>query len=71
MAFRVADETINEDFFTAALLGSSLRKKGVPIPSTDLIIAASAMKSDHTLYHLDSHFDIIADHTPLRVKNLS
>lgn len=59
-----------EDFFEASSLGSSLRKKGVTVPPTDLVIAASAMKAGNTLYHLDSHFDLIAEHTSLKVGNL-
>lgn len=61
-----------EDFFYASSLGSSLRAKGVTIPSTDLIIATSAIMAKCILYHLDSHFDIIAGHNPsLKVRNLS
>lgn len=60
-----------ESFFEASSLGSSLRRKGVTVPSTDLIIAASAIKNNAMLHHLDSHFDLIAEHTPLEVRNLS
>ncbi len=59
------------DFFEASALGSSLRRKGVTVPATDLIIATSALKAGHTLYHLDNHFDLIAKHAPLKVRNLS
>ncbi|MFQ5902009.1 MAG: PIN domain nuclease [Thermodesulfobacteriota bacterium] len=60
----------NESFFEVSSLGSSLRRKGVTVPSTDLIIAASAVRTRSTLYHLDSHFDLMAEHTPLEVRNL-
>lgn len=60
-----------EDFFEASSLGSSLRREGVTVPSTVLIIALSAIKAQSTLYHLDSHFDLIARHTPLEVKNIT
>lgn len=61
---------VEETFSEASSLGSSLRKKGITIPSTDLIIAASAISSGSTLFHLDSHFDMIAKHTDLKVRNL-
>ena len=61
-----------EDFLDASSLGSSLRAKGITIPSTDLIIATSAIMAKCILYHLDSHFDIIAGHKPsFKVRNLS
>jgi predicted nucleic acid-binding protein len=60
-----------EDFFEASSLGSSLRREGVTVPSTDLIIALSAIKAKNSLYHLDNHFDLIAEHSPLEVKNLT
>ncbi|MCL4557264.1 MAG: PIN domain nuclease [Deltaproteobacteria bacterium] len=57
-------------FMTAGELGSSLRKKGFSIPATDLIIAASALKSGCSLFHIDSHFDTIARYAPLNARNL-
>jgi predicted nucleic acid-binding protein len=57
-------------FDTAGVIGSSLRKKGFSIPATDLIIAASALKSGCLLLHIDSHFDTITKHTSLNSKNL-
>ena len=68
-----AFKTINMDdsiFNTAGELGSSLRKKGFGIPATDLIIAACALKSGCSLFHIDSHFDTIARYTQLNAKNL-
>lgn len=59
------------DFFEASSLGSSLRSKGLTIPATDLMIAISAIKNENILYHLDSHFDLIAKHTSLKSTNLS
>lgn len=60
-----------DDFFEASSLGSFLRKKGVTVPTTDLIISASSIKSESVLYHLDSHFDLISKHSALKVKNLT
>lgn len=58
------------EFNLACELGQTLRGKGITIPSTDLIIAASAILSDATVYHIDSHFDDLARHCGLRAKNL-
>jgi predicted nucleic acid-binding protein len=59
-----------EDYYSASLPGSSLRRKGISVPSTDLIIAASAIKGDYTLLHQDHHFDLIAKHSSLKSINL-
>ncbi len=60
-----------KEFIDASLLGSKLRAKGKTVPSTDLIIASSAINYDTTLYHLDKHFDIIAKHSALKSKKLA
>lgn len=39
-----------------ALIFSALRKKGKPIPTNDIWIAASAMRHGLALYTLDRHF---------------
>jgi hypothetical protein len=59
-----------EDFYEASLLGSSLRRNGVSIPPTDIIIAFSAIKGNAMLYHLDNHFELIARHIPLKTRML-
>lgn len=61
----------DEIFLKAAVMGSKLRRKGVTVPSTDLIIAASAINSKSILYHIDNHFDMISEHIDLKVRNLS
>lgn len=61
----------DEIFLKAAVMGSKLRRKGVTVPSTDLIIAASAINSKSILYHIGNHFDMIAEHIDLKVRNLS
>ncbi len=62
---------ITEDVFSnASLTGSALRRKGISVPATDLIIASSAIITDCIIYHMDSHFDVIAKHTGLKAKNL-
>ncbi|NOX20371.1 MAG: PIN domain nuclease [Nitrospirae bacterium] len=59
-----------KDFLDASLIGTNLRKKGITIPPTDLIIAASSINNGAILYHLDKHFDLISKHTKLQCKNL-
>lgn len=59
------------EFDLACELGQRLREKGITVPSTDLIIAASAMLSDATVYHIDSHFDDMARHCDLKARNLA
>ncbi len=62
---------ITEDVFSrASLMGSALRRKGITVPATDLIIASSAIISGCAVYHMDSHFDVIAKNTELKAKNL-
>lgn len=57
-------------FDLAADLGFRLQQAGVTVPATDLIIAASAIHSNATLYHLDAHYDQIAQHSTLKATNL-
>ena len=57
-------------FDLAADLGFRLRQDGFTVPPTDLVIAASAIDSNATLYHLDAHYDRIARHSALQATNL-
>ena len=57
-------------FDLAADLGFRLRQDGFTVPPTDLVIAASAIDSNATLYHLDAHYDQIARHSALQATNL-
>ena len=54
-------------FQKASGIGFELRRKGTTIPSSDLIIAASAMVNDSMLIHFDKHFTFIAEYYPLRL----
>ena len=47
-----------------------LKIKGVNVPYTDILIAASAIKEKAVLLHADSHFDTIAKHSELKVESL-
>jgi predicted nucleic acid-binding protein len=53
----------------ASLLVFNLRRKGITIPHTDILIAACAMSEGCVLLHADNHFDIIARHTDLIVES--
>lgn len=52
-------------FEKAAQLGFDLRRTGITVPATDLIIAASTIEAQAMLYHVDAHFEQIAKQTKL------
>lgn len=54
-----------EAVMQAARLGFDLSRRGTPVPSTDLVIAAVALAHDCRLWHLDAHFDRICGLAPL------
>ena len=58
-------------FDLASDLGFQLRQRGTTVPATDLIVAASAIRATAPLYHLDGHFDRIAETSDLDARNLS
>src|SRR4030067_827830 len=45
-------------------LGFSLRRKGLTIPTVDLIIAALAIENKSLLLHHDEHYEMIVPHFP-------
>lgn len=45
-------------------LGFLLRRKGLTIPTVDLIIAALAIENKSLLLHHDDHFEMIVPHNP-------
>lgn len=47
-------------------LGFSLPRRGLTIPTVDLVIASIALENNYTVLHQDRHFDLIARHSPLR-----
>lgn len=57
-------------FDLAGEIGFSLRRERITVPATDLIIAASAIRENATLYHVDAHYDLISKHSQLDAKNL-
>lgn len=50
-------------------LAFQLRRKGVTIPYTDILIAATALNHDLTLLHVDAHFDLATQFTSLKVES--
>lgn len=50
--------------------GFELRRSGLSIPPTDLLIAAVALADDATVLHADRHFDLIASRSPLKVESM-
>jgi len=53
-------ETTREIFATAGKMGASLRKKGITMPISDLLIAALAKAHGLTVLTLDNHFQTLA-----------
>jgi predicted nucleic acid-binding protein len=49
------------DYAKAVELQMKLRKKGEPLPATDLIIAAMAVNNNMILITLDKHFQVIRE----------
>jgi hypothetical protein len=52
-------------------LSFELRRKGITVPYTDILIAACALSTDSTIIHADAHFDMIAGHVTLRVETFT
>jgi predicted nucleic acid-binding protein len=50
-------------------LGFNLRRKGITVPHTDILIAACALSKGCTLVHADNHFDLIAQHVNLNIES--
>ncbi len=53
-------ESTTEMFSLAGTMGASLRKKGITLPLSDLLVAALAKKHGLTVLTLDHHFQILA-----------
>ena len=51
----------------AADLGFRLRRKGLTVPATDLLIFASALAAGAELMHHDGHFPYLAQEAPLKL----
>lgn len=61
---------INEDIWTKSYQQAfSLRRRGVTVPNTDMLIATVAQENQLILLHADHHFDLIASKTDLKVES--
>jgi len=60
-----------EVFALATRLAFDLRRGGLTIPATDLIVAASAISASAELLHVDNHFSLIAAHTALSCRTFT
>jgi predicted nucleic acid-binding protein len=56
---------------TAYELAFNLRRRGVTIPYTDILIAACALHTKAVVLHADAHFDLISEHFELKVESLT
>jgi len=52
----------------AAQMSFDLRKKGISIPLTDILIACIAIDNNCSLLHLDKHFTVLASKTDLKIE---
>ena len=59
-------ETDSRVYNKASHIGFSLKRKGITIPATDLIIASCALINNSFLLHFDKHFDHIKKYFPLK-----
>jgi hypothetical protein len=64
-----AVETDTSLWDKACELAFTLRRKGVTVPYTDIVIAACALGLKATVVHVDGHFDIISKHVNLRTES--
>lgn len=64
-----AVETDVELWDRAYGLAFKLRRKGVTLPYTDILIAACALNAKAIILHADAHFDLISKHIELKVES--
>lgn len=62
-------ETDDDIWRNACENGFRLKRKGLTIPSTDVLIATCALHEDAVLLHGDAHFDLIAKPLGLKVES--
>jgi len=53
----------------AAKLGFDLKRQGITVPTIDILIAATALENNCSLWHQDNHYELIAQKTGLKTKN--
>ena len=61
---------INEDIWKKSYQNAfDLRRRGVTVPNTDMLIATVARENHVMLLHADHHFDLVASKTDLKVES--
>jgi predicted nucleic acid-binding protein len=50
-------------------LAFQLRRKGLTIPYTDILITASALAREAAILHVDAHFDLTAQFVEIKVES--
>lgn len=63
-------ETDNALWQDASELGFALKRTGITVPATDIVIAACGIKAGAMLMHADRHFERITAATQLETENL-
>jgi len=63
-------DTTVEVWNKAAKIAFTLKRKGINVPSGDILIASLSVKYDILLIHMDKHFELIGKYTDLREKKL-
>ena len=53
----------------AGEMSFKLKKKGITIPYTDILIATASLSENMILVHADIHFELIAKHFNLKTEN--
>ena len=59
-------ETDNDLWQRACDYGFKLRRSGLTVPSTDVLIASCALRAHAVLIHADAHFDLMEKPLGLR-----
>jgi hypothetical protein len=62
-------ETDDSVWERASRLAFELRRQGITVPYTDILIASSALKLEATILHVDYHFDVMAKHAEIKVES--
>lgn len=62
-------ETDDSLWEMACDIGFTLRREGVTIPYTDILIATCALARGCSILHADNHFDVMAEHINLKAES--
>jgi predicted nucleic acid-binding protein len=62
-------DTTDSIWEMACETGFKLRRKGITIPYTDILISACALSRECMILHADNHFDLMAKHLNLKCES--